>query len=52
MNAAVTGNDIFKEIKHSLSKYHLSFETLYQVSTERASVVVGSRTGLVTKRAK
>jgi hypothetical protein len=36
MKDTVPGEDIFREIKHLMSKYHLSFDKLHDVSTDGA----------------
>jgi hypothetical protein len=41
--------DIFQEIKHSMSKYHLSFDQFREVSSDGAPALVESKFGLVAK---
>jgi hypothetical protein len=47
MKDTVTGEDIFKEMKHLVSKYYFNFDKLYGVSTDGVPAMVGSKTDLV-----
>jgi hypothetical protein len=49
MKDTVTGEDIFQEMRHVISKHHLSFDKLHGVSTDGAPAMVVCKTGFVTK---